>query len=371
MVEKPKITKRQAQSLLMLVLSVQFYVYAPSIMAERAQQYYWISTIIAIFASLLLLLVVIKISSHFPEDPFVKVLRKLLGKPLGTLIGVSYVGYFFTLFIVHTQISSTIFKTLFLPNTPIGVLIFMILIIAFYCSAIGIDVLGKASTSMLILILATLLFLMLAVTPQIDFHYYKPYIPTSWGPVFHTVLIPYTNFAQVILIGMLYPYIHKEEKSKKTKGYILAVLVPIFMASLITIEEIGVYSIHELKFLTYPSVELITLIQLGDFLERLEIFLVTIWAGAMFFVTGIYFNVTMDALKQSFSMKILRPIYKIIILIGAFFICYMYLPDTLDVINFIFNRWIYISVIFHLVIPAILYIVFILRYKVMKNVQTN
>lgn len=364
-----RITYGQMTSLVMLTIIVQLYSYAPSVMAEYAEHHLWISILIAIVLSTALGWSMFKLSLHFPDDSFLEVLKKITGKYLGSLIGVSYCIYFFILFIIHTQILVTTFKTLFLPTTPTSAILLLVLVFAFYSAYLEIEVLARASNALLILLIATLTFLFLAVIPEIDVGNYQPFMPGNMAGIWHATLIPFAVFGQVIIVSAILPFVNKKNEKPKTKGFMVGIIFTFLISGLIVVEEIGVFSSYELERLQFPSVELITLIQMGEFLERLEIFLVTLWAGSMFLVLGIFFTVSLLLLKQMRKKKNKGLGINLVFNIIAFIICLRYLPDTASIVDFLFEKWIYLSLIFQTAIPILLIGVFLVRKKVITHAK--
>lgn len=354
-------------ALVMLVLLVQIYAYAPAYMAEHTHQSLWIPLLLSIALSAIVGWTMLIVSEHYPNESFVSVLHKVIGKFLGNIVAGLYFIYFFILFIIHSQMIVTTFKTLFLPRTPMSAILLLVLILALYCSFLGIEVLARASNMVLILLLATILLLIFSVIPEIDPSYYKPIFPQSSDGLLYSTLISFSNYGQIVLLSTIFPFVnHQKEKRKRSKVF-GGILFSCFLTSMVLVVEIGVFSPFELQRLQYPTVELITLIQIGEFMERMEIFLVTIWAGAMLLVIGIFFTVSCLTMTHMLKKPKESKALNILLIMIGFASILQFVPDTTNLITFIYGQWVYLSLIFHAVLPVLIGLFFFIRIKVMKH----
>ncbi|WP_153462188.1 GerAB/ArcD/ProY family transporter [Sediminibacillus terrae] len=357
-----KITYGQMTALIMLTLSVQIYVFAPSFMADHMGQHLWISLIISITISMLVGWGMLNLSLQFPDKSFTEVLKKVTGKYPGTLLSFLYSCYYFILFLIHTQIIVTMFRTLFLPRTPSLATLLLVLILALYCSFLGIEVLARASSMLLILLTSILLFLIVAVIPEVNLNHFQPLLPYSMEGFWSGTLIPFAHYGQVVVISSLLPFANKNEITKQPR-IMAGIFFSLLITALIVIQNIGVFDPYELRRLRYPTVELNTLIRVGEFLERTEIFLVTLWAGAVMLVVGTFFTISWTLLKNTFHIKKSKRI-RVAMMVIACTVILLFIPNSNALVSFIFDQWVYLSLLFHLGIPLTLGLCYTFRRKV-------
>ncbi|WP_077622838.1 GerAB/ArcD/ProY family transporter [Sediminibacillus massiliensis] len=362
-----RITHGQMLSIIILSQLVQIYVYSPAYMAQHVKQHVWLPLLLAIILSLLIGWGMLTISRFFAGDSFLVVLQRLTGKFLGGIIGLLYFVYFFILFVIHTQMIVTTFKSLFLPRTPTYATLILVLILALYCSLLGIEVLARASNMVMLLFILVLLFLILAVLPNIHVSYYLPLLPRSTENLWYGTLIPFMSMGQVVIISAIYPFVNYKEETAKVGWLILGIFFALLITSMVVLESVGAFSAFELERLRYPTVELITLIQVGEFMERLEIFLVTMWAGAVLMVIGILFTIACYTFKQVFQRNNMEAkVLNLLLIFTSFILIVLFVPNSDELISFIFGRWVYISLLFQAVMPIALLLIFFIRTKVMK-----
>ncbi len=362
-----RITHGQITSLVALTLLVQIYVFAPTVMVEHIGQHLWLSLLLAIIATVALTKLLLFVAEQFPGVHFPVVLQQLFGKWIGGFIGICYFVYYFILFIIHSQMITTTFKALFLPKTPMISLLLLILFLCLYCSQLGIEVLARASNMVLILLMVTLVVLIIAVLPEATFSYYKPVLPRRMEGLTYSTVIAFASYGQVVIIASLFPFVNYKNEKRKHGKLIASVVFACLLTSLLIIEEIGVLSPFEMQRLQYPTIELITMIQIGEFLERLEIFLVTIWAGAILLVSGIFFSVSVQTIKHTFNHQKPTKLLDMLLLIIGLVVIVTLVPDTSSLIQFLFEDWVYLTLIFHFILPVLIGLTFLIRKKVINH----
>ncbi|SDL94659.1 GerAB/ArcD/ProY family transporter [Sediminibacillus halophilus] len=362
-----RITQGQITSLIILTLLVQIYVFAPAVMAEHVGQHLWLPLLLAIIAAVILMKMMLWIVEQFPGKSFPAVLHYLFGEFCGGVLGISYFVYFFVLFIIHAQMIVTTFKVLFLPATPMISILLLVLLLCLYCSLLGIEVLARASNMIVILLAVTLTFLALSVFPEVDLSYYQPVLPSQAKGFAYSTIVAFASYGQVFLIATLVPFVNYKNERRKHRKIFAGVVFALLLTSFIVMEEIGVFSPFELQRLQYPTVELITMIQMGEFMERMEIFLVTIWAGAILLVSGIFFSVSVKTFKQALNRNKNGKILDVILIIVGFICIVTLLPDTSSLLLFIFDQWVYWCLLFQVIFPILILITFIIRVKVRNH----
>ncbi|WP_053220263.1 GerAB/ArcD/ProY family transporter [Virgibacillus senegalensis] len=362
-----RITHGQMTSLIMLTLLVQIFVYSPSVMAEHIGNHVWLPLLLATLSAALLAKMMLVIAERFPNKNFSTVLQSLFGTFIGKTIAGCYFAYYFVLFIIHSQMIVTTFKVLFLPATPMISILLLVLLLCLYCSLLGIEVLARASNMVLILMTVTLIGLILSVLPEVHYPYYQPILPRDTGGLMYSTIVAFSSYGQVVLIATLFPFVNYKNEKRKHGKILAGIVFSCLLTSLLIIEEIGVFSPFELQRLQYPTVELITLIQIGEFMERMEIFLVTIWAGAILLVSGIYFSVSIKTLKHTLNRDIPAKVLDFIFIIIGFFVIVTIMPDTTSLFRFFFKQWVYVALVFQAIVPMILGVMFFIRTKVMNH----
>ncbi|QTM98790.1 endospore germination permease [Sediminibacillus dalangtanensis] len=362
-----RITHGQMTSLIMLTLIVQIYVYAPAVLSEHVGQHLWLPLLLATIAAVALMKMMLYIAEQFPDKSFPAVLQYLFGKFLGAFVGGCYFLYFFVLFIIHVQMIVTTFKVLFLPTTPMISILLLVLMLCLYCSLLGIEVLARASNMVLILLIFTLTFLALSVFPEINLPYYQPVLPSQAKGFAYSTIVAFASYGQVFLVATLFPFVNYKNEKRKHRKIFAGVFFAFLLTSLVIVEEVGVFSPFELQRLQYPTVELITMIQMGEFMERMEIFLVTIWAGAILLVSGIFFSVSVKTLKHTLNRNKNGKILDFFLIIVGFICIVTLLPDTSSLFLFIFDQWVYWCLLFQAIFPILIFLTFFIRVKVRNH----
>lgn len=154
----------------------------------------------------------------------------------------------------------------------------------------------------------------------IELNYLFPVLGSGWGPVIKTTLKQTIEFphAEVICFTMLLPYLNQPKAG--VRAGVAAVLISGLILSYSTALNIAVLGTDIAGRATFPLLHTISLINIGEFIQRLDVFVVLTLIIGDFFKVAIFFYAGVLAAADVFQIrdkrKIIFPMGLLILLIS-------------------------------------------------------
>ncbi|WP_219838722.1 GerAB/ArcD/ProY family transporter [Paenibacillus sp. R14(2021)] len=306
-------------------MGLMFYSY-PADVIESTKEAHWLPIMVGFLFHLTIISVYMKGISLMKGQNLITVLmNKNKGLAWAALFPVSV--YLFVNIILTVRSYAEIISIIFLSNTPLWVLMLLLLIIPAYMALHG-GAKGLMRTSLLLAILFILpiLFVLINSFQHVDFRYALPLLPTS-SHMFSFLLHPaYYKSIFVFTAGFLFLGFIPSSVPYKPKTIIKSsfMLLPLYLFSVyIPILTLGQETARQLEFPYTFTVDTIEI----DWLmfDRITVFmLLSLMAFSMMFI-AVTFWCLQTVIRQ--SIKDIRPLYLMpVIVVVSFSVC-LSIPD--------------------------------------------
>jgi spore germination protein KB len=357
--ETPRITLRQAFWLFVISRFILALVFSPIFAELPNNQDILISYIFGIPMQLLYMLVIAMLMSKYPNQTLIEYSYSILGRWLGKGVGILYIGYF----VLHASITLRIFieflTTRFFVNTPVEVISLGILLIATYGVYMGLEVLGRCADVLVpLIILGTLLLVVLAI-PEAHLQNVIPTWETGMVPMVLGNIPTTTRWSELAWIAMILPYIAGKQNIKRVflGGVLLVNALWITLAFAI----VAVFGPDTARTLNFPTLELVQIISIGNFLERIDAFVLGLWVFGSFLKISIFYYVAVLGAAQWFGLKDKKPLISPMGLI-LFILSLLLFSNIVELRNF-GKTIVPVDFIFVFVIPLVMLIVHFVKKK--------
>jgi spore germination protein KB len=221
----------------------------------------------------------ITLYEKYPNDTLITYLPKIYGKFIGNVLGLIYICYFIYIASIIFREFMDLTSVTALRYTPKIIYASLAAFIIIYATRCGIEtIVSMAQMYIIILILIKVVsFLLILLTPNaFDLSNLEPILnngiikalKSSWN----IITVPY---GETIVFTMLYPLVAESKKIKKF-AIIAVILEGIILAfnNILFICTLGVdFAIN----CNFPLLETYRIINLGDFLTRLDIIFVILF----------------------------------------------------------------------------------------------
>ncbi|MGQ3479805.1 GerAB/ArcD/ProY family transporter [Paenibacillus sp. TY11] len=299
-----KISARQLMVLTALYTVGSAILVIPSGMALVAKQDAWIAALVGVGAGLLILYLYSKVASLYPEMTLIEIMETLLGKWLGKAVGL----LFFTTLFINAPAPVLFYlgnfmTTQMIPETPILAVNILFALIIFFAVRLGLEVLARSAELMFPLFILLYISFAGLVVSNIKLENIQPVLEAGVGPIWPAALsFVSTVFIPHIVFLMFFPAsVNRPEQARKAffTGSLIGGLILVVVVAL-TILVLG----PDLTARNiYPSYTLAKKISIGNFLQRIEAIMATMWFISLFFRITLYMHSTVTAIGQIFRLK--------------------------------------------------------------------
>lgn len=348
---KEVISTRQGISIMILFLIGTTLVAGG---ANKAQQDAWISISFAILMAIPLCFMYSRITTLLYGKNLFEIVEILFGRILGKIITILYTWYFFHIGSLVIRNITEFIQVVSFPDTPQPfVAIFMGLVVIYMIKS-GIEGLGRWTEFVLPVVLFTLIIIIFLSAPKVNLMNLRPILYNGFKPVFQgAVSLIIFPFAETIVFTVVFSSLQNHRKSFKI--YFVSILIAGLVIFSISIRNILVLGASSIGTLYFPSYSAVSLIDIGDFLQRIEVIVSVTLIVSSIAKLSVFLFATSLGIAQIFNLKnytsIATPIC--LLMINLSIIIY---GSTMEMFHWIERFLPYYSIPFQLIIPLCIWI---------------
>lgn len=251
----------------------------------------WLSILLAMPGGILLYALLVYFDKHYPSMIISGYIRKIAGNVIGWPISLFYIVSFIYISARNLREAGDLLITASYDQTPIVVVHAIMVIATIYVIYKGINVLFRLGEiyMLFMLLIGGLSFVSILLSGEVDLRNLLPVLGDGAGA---TVRNAYPNifmfpFSELICFATILP--HLKQKQVITKTGILAITASAVMLSLTHALEVAVVGAGIYKRSTFPLFTVISTVELAEFLQRLDAFVI------LALIIGVFFKMTMYA----------------------------------------------------------------------------
>jgi spore germination protein KB len=335
----------------------------------RAKQDGWISLLIGLIAACIIFAVYIKLYSIFPELPLTKYIQIILGKYVGKIFALIYILYF--LYIAARALrdfEDLLTITLYNASSLISVGLIMMLLIMYAISK-GLETFARSCEFIFIMIMfLVVIFIGFEIISKlIKIDNLRPVLENGWIPVLKaafpiSLTIP---FGEILTFTMIMPHLTKQELAIKVG--VPALLFSGLILTLFAVLNTAILGASVIERTTYPLLTAVSYINIADFIQRLDTFIVIIAVCNAFVKITIYFYCAVSGAADLFNVKksdqLVYPIGMITVL-TSLWVASSFLEHHLEGIHLVPYL---LHIPLQIIIPVSLLLVLLIQGKLKSN----
>ncbi|NLJ33253.1 MAG: GerAB/ArcD/ProY family transporter [Firmicutes bacterium] len=312
----------------------------------------------------LLLLLLTKLGLRFPRHSLMEYSNMILGAILGRLLSLLFLVYWFLLTAILVRTFGEMVITAILPNTPLEIIIGIMLLLGAQLAAQDIKVFARIHEILLPLTIIPLLFLFLNSINAINPLHLLPILAFGPWPLIKGALATGLSFLGIESVLMLLPYYSKPQEA--VKSHLYGILIPIVLYFTIVTMGLGTFGDTALQYLQWPALEQIRLAALPSMpsvFERLESIFIGIWVVVLFTSTGSLYLMVILGIRQLLGLKQQKRnrFYHYILTIPLFFLAR--LPQNVIAVETYARVISQAGIVLVIVGPGLLYLMALIRQK--------
>lgn len=320
----------------------------------QAKQDAWIAMIIAMSWAVILLLMFSRILSLHPGKDLFDILEIVMGKVIGKIISILMIWFAFHLGSLVLRNLSDFTNTLVFPDTPVIVPMISFVILIIWILKEGIEVLGRWSEFFVWVISLTIITITMLSASEMDISRLKPILGSGIKPILKGALSSLSfPYGETVVFTMVFSNIAKVKSYKRT--FMLGLFLGGGLVFIGTLRNILVLGNETISKVYFPSTLAISLIHLGEFLERIEISVLIIFIVCVFVKVSVCVFAVSNGISKVFGFTDYRFISTPVILLMLNFSFFVY-KSTIETTFWAFNIWPYYSMVFEVIIPLVVFI---------------
>ncbi|PLT30704.1 GerAB/ArcD/ProY family transporter [Peribacillus deserti] len=341
-------------------------------MAKEARQAAWITIIFGIVSGCILFSVYLGLHKKYPDLPLTAYSRKIAGKYIGWGIGFAYVIYFSYLAVRVLRDYEELLVISQYHNTSLLTLGLYMIASIIYVMFKGFEVFSRVSqVCFFVFLFVGMPVIILELSAQLlQPANLLPVLENGWMPVLKaffpsTLTVP---FGEMVAFTMLLPYV-KDHKTAKKIGY-AGIIVSGLYLSFRTAMNIAAIGPDVRIRSTFPILTEIGLVEIGNFIQRLDAIVLVILVILGFVKIFIFFYCALLGISDLFNLnepkKMIYPL-GILIILSAVLVA----PNFNTHMDIGFKIVpIYMHLPFQIAIPVLLLLIAIIKTKFKKS-RTN
>lgn len=330
-----------------------------------AGRHAWIAILMGGLLGCVLYLAYLKLYHYYPNLTLTELIQSVWGKYVGWIVALIYVLYFMYMAARILRDFTDLLIITSYRNTSSAVVAALMVAVSVYAVNQGIQTIGRValtSIGMLVTIFFLLhLFEIIGGVEQID--NIRPIYPRDWMPIFTTVFpkVLTIPFGEMITFAMLFPFVSKQRNLKKVGVY--GIIVSASYLAFSSITNIMILDEETVAESTFPLLSAISLINVANFITRLESLVVIMLVTLGLYKLIIFFYCAVQGATDLFKKKKMKhfilPI-ALLILILSFAIAPNHIEHLyigLEIVPY------YVHLPLQIIIPILLLVTAIIKAK--------
>ena len=352
MMDKDIITSKQIISMMITLIAGSTLLISG---ASEAKQDTWISILLGMVMVLPMILVYVRIVKLYPNKNLFDIIEEVLGKIIGKIINLLFVWYFFYLGALVIRNITEFIQIVSFPETPQFFVAFFIGVLIIYTVRCGVEVLGRLIEFVLPFIILTVFITVFLSIPKMDIKDLKPVLYNGWKPILKSAFILFSSlFTDTVVFIALFGFLD-QKKSSPNKIYFSGLFIGTALMLLVIFRNILNLGIPNISHLYYPSYAAVSVISLGEFLQRIEVFI----SLTLFIIGYVKLSIcsfaTSIGIAKLFNLDDYREIVAPLTLLMLYLSFILY-DNAMEMFEFV-NYNAYYKLLFQVVLPLIIWIV--------------
>lgn len=352
MSENDIIQANQFKKLVSLFIIGTSIILLPGLLASEAKQDAWISSIIGLLTGLLLVWLYSTLGSRFPGKTLVEYSKEICGRWLGTLVSFLWFTYAFILTSLVLRNLGDFLTASMLVETPMQAIHFVYLSIVAIGIYYGVSNIARTADIFFPLVILLFCIFTLLLVPNFELKNVEPVLGKGIKPVW-SAAFPYIGFPYLELVLLLMIFPNVKQPKQAGKGFLSGTLLGGAVLFVVTLLSILVMGAENTSSELYSSFELAKKIEIGEFIQRVDVVITTVWLITIFFKLILCFYITALSLSQTLNLSDYRPLTLPLGMI-LYAVSIIIVPNVPYLISFDTTVWPFYALTFGLLFPLLL-----------------
>ena len=273
-----KITVKQACMIVIcMIISPAVRLFNSNLSVEGSNDG-WVGTLIA--GALMLALVFVLFAMIKTGRNFSQILQYTLGNTVGRIFMLLYFIWGSMLVAVQMRYSAQRLSSTIYPAIDIEIFVLILTVLCIYGLSKGLTTIARANEIILPITLGVIVLLVVLLGENIKPDELFPIYNTR--EIFHVALCDFASFSYITLVLFFNDELEMRETFKKHA--IISVFIVTLLSLLLFLTVVGSLGPYLMQKLPYPFFSVVKQISIGDFVQHIEAFVITLWILSDFII---------------------------------------------------------------------------------------
>lgn len=273
--DKQVINQRQLAWLTASIISSGGVMTLQNVLIRISEMDAWFSYLLPIAYIFLVAAFFAYISKLFPSKNLFEIAQLLLGRWGGSAVALLLLFHFWMIVVRDVTNLAKFSSTLLLHSTPLEVLILLPALVLMYYGQTSVEVVARVNDLFYPLFVITVLLMSLLLMNEIDIRLTLPELTTAPSNLWSSNMLALGSAGDVFILGA---FLHTICNANHIRSAIRhGALLGFFLLTLLLLLEIFVLGPKMPGNFFYPTYNLVQMVHITDFLDRLDIIILTIW----------------------------------------------------------------------------------------------
>ncbi|QUH19236.1 GerAB/ArcD/ProY family transporter [Alkaliphilus sp. B6464] len=329
---------------------------------NKAHQDTWISILIAVVMSLPMCFVYSRLLKLFPGKSLFDIVEEIFGSIVGKAITLIFIWYFFHLGALIIRNITEFIQIISFAETPQFFVAIFIALLVVYMVKSGMEVLARWTEFVLPIIIFIIILTICLSAPKMNFNHLKPVLYNGFKPAFQGAYALFVfPFAETVIFTVIFSSLEQQDKCFKV--YSLSLIMFGIILLLVTLRNILVLGIANIDILYFPSYSAVSMIDIGNFLQRIEVVVSVILILSSIAKLSVCLFATSIGVSKLFNFDdyklVAAPIC--LLMLNLSFIIY---NSTMEMFDWIGTTNLYYSIPFQIILPLAILIVAEIKIRI-------
>ncbi|MNM33432.1 Spore germination protein YndE [compost metagenome] len=302
---KEKIGTVQATLLVVSTILPTALIVLPLIIGKYLEQDSPFAVILTALLGLAIAWLIGSVVKRINGEPFLGWVRDNISPVFAVIIGILLLQYYMDTMAAILREYVNFIRDNVLPNTPDAVLAVIIMLVALYMTDRGIVAIARINSIATLLIVIILPLYLGGLIPHFSLPRLLPVFDHSAASLALATLTPAGWMSEVGILLFLSPYLRHPKKASRIaligSCIVSAILLVDILATLLVLGP------QYIKSVNYPIFSTVSIIQVGRYIENLDILFTSFWIMNVYMKLAIFTFVTVQCFKQTFRVQNDRP----------------------------------------------------------------
>lgn len=216
-----------------------------------------------------------QLSRRFPGKHLFEINKLLFGSALGTLINLVLIFHIWIILMRELQTASKLIGITLLPNTPDEILLLMLVLVMMYYGKTSVEVVARVTDFFFPFFVSLILILPLLLSNELNKSLLQPVLSGHARSLFMGNMVSVGWYGDIFVMGA---FLHTLQASRQLRSALRhGAFISSLLLSLFLLLELLVLGPVIPGNMIFPNTSLIQQIHITDFLDRVDLVVLSLW----------------------------------------------------------------------------------------------